>query len=313
MTKILCHLNITTISTVFEKAEIHQTRIVVIEPTLTAMANKEITQRQPSTTNKSSIDNKCLLFELPTEIPDHVLSYLFPILPDGRPERRVTFSMKRGDLLTAGPPSLPTQASASEDRNNPCALAILLTCRSFYDALHRKAYTNIDWELDASLGLRRHSKLGQGECMNILSSVTHNNIRNMKFMRGDIECIKTFLRARDKCSAAVQDGYLKLLAVPEYSFELDCTGQYAPAEEDLLYEIKECYRILEKWKKLSGMKLLMELPQEDHKKVDFGMSESELNIEIVERIQSNNSGLAVDVEWYPGGNTVMQATFSRSY
>lgn len=180
-------------------------------------------------------DNLCALLQLPAEIIDEIVSSLFLLLPNGRPERRIQIYK---------PLAAPTQ--------KPSALAILLTCRQLYQIAHNKAYRNIEWDLQqVPYPGPESGTLEKTYYHSIIPrNLSHQTLSNLQFLRGDRSSFRRFLSIRNVFFQEIELEKLKLVVLGAYEpWCGDC-----PASAD--YAFDTCCLILRKWRKLKGLDLL---------------------------------------------------------
>lgn len=157
-------------------------------------------------------NGRSLLLELPAELFGAVISYVYPILPNGRPERKLPLD-----------PTGQVRVNTSEDGQNQWrvqlygdhqsyrlqrgpskALAILLTCRKIHQMACVFTHTTIGWQIVSS---RTHDdfnfklRLQQPD-------ITASQLQNPRFVRGSVMEIQQFLQ---KCHAIFKEVQLDRL------------------------------------------------------------------------------------------------------
>lgn len=187
------------------------------------------------------------LLDLPAEFLDIAVRYVFAALPNGRPARILPLYGVRGNF--------PTRL-VSIQRNKFRALAILRTCRIFYEAAFHTAYTEIEWNLKS---------YGPIDNRNTISGfmqqpgMTADQASDIRYILGDLAQIRQFLNDCDKHLHSVQADRLHLALVldPFLQNESGVIKYLRTRTENAVYE---CLQILEQRKALKTMTVLLQRP-----------------------------------------------------
>lgn len=188
----------------------------------------------------------CPLLSLPGEILNRIVSHLYPLRSNGRPQRRVR---------------LAKFCSASHQK--PYAFSIILTCNQLYQAAHYTAYRNVEWCLPSHQLSR--NKGGRTRYASVLGSLAPAVMSDLRFMRGNIDAIESFLKSCDTSFPEVRLQNLNITVLDDMSrIRSKKKGEYnfQAFTNRAQKAMVTCSQMLIECKRLKGLEVQLRRPYE---------------------------------------------------
>lgn len=245
------------------------------------------------------------LLNIPAELQAMIITSLFPMLPNGRPEL----------VLSLDKPPVKEIMTRTDEKNNylqaqvPAALAILVTCRLFYHVARHEAYASVEWVPPVYLG--RPLKAGESIKGMVLSERTASpNTCSIRFIRGTPHTISWFLGSLHTWFPSMALSNLSLAALLDpYDYVAGCLYFSNAARAAIIM----CQGFVHRHPELRCFDLLMWNPFGAGASMDGAGAERSLNqlrADVPAFLEGPGTS-GIHWTWYPNEIPVMRLTFER--